>query len=403
MIKRLFLVAAAFCFLSLGSPAQHRRIPSYPFARLDLNRIQYPSGKSPEFELFLRKLDTLATYSSGSVRILHVGGSHVQAGIWTQQLRRNLLSMRYGMDGGRGMVFPFNAAGTNTPAGYVSRSAGEWSYFRCLKDGGEPLGVTGMAVSTADTAAVVMIDMTEQNPREWAPGFTFKSVDILGHGTASPVVVLGRDTVEGVWNGWKYHFDLPHYSEYLQVRFRGMPGEFTLKGIYLDKPCGGLTVSECGVNGASTRSWLSCSEFGRDIELVRPDLVIFSIGINDTQGVSFDSERFIANYRELVREVRAVNPRCAILFTTNNDSCRHRSDPNPFGIDQQQAFWRLADSENAAIWDLFEIMGGMGSSSDWLAAGLMKSDLVHFTASGYDLLGDLLFNAIMDASRKRGR
>ena len=30
----------------------------------------------------------------------------------------------------------------------------------------------------------------------------------------------------------------------------------------------------------------------------------------------------------------------------------------------------------------------------------MRGDRVHFTPAGYDLLGDLLFNAIMDARRR---
>ena len=57
MKKGLFLILAIF--LALTVSAQHRRIPYYGFARFDRNRIQYPSGKSPDFDLFLRKLDTV--------------------------------------------------------------------------------------------------------------------------------------------------------------------------------------------------------------------------------------------------------------------------------------------------------------------------------------------------------
>ena len=81
MKKGLILILALF--LALTAAAQHRRIPYYGFARLDRNRIQYPSGKSPDFDLFLRKLDTLSVYGKASVRVLHVGGSYVQGGTWT--------------------------------------------------------------------------------------------------------------------------------------------------------------------------------------------------------------------------------------------------------------------------------------------------------------------------------
>ena len=42
-------------------------------------------------------------------------------------------------------------------------------------------------------------------------------------------------------------------------------------------------------------------------------------------------------------------------------------------------------------------MGGYGSMARWEEAGLAQSDKIHFTPAGYKLVGDLLFDAIMDA------
>ena len=67
------------------------------------------------------------------------------------------------------------------------------------------------------------------------------------------------------------------------------------------------------------------------------------------------------------------------------------------------AFARLAVSYDAALWDVFDIMGGLGSIESWEAAGLARGDRVHFTGQGYDLLGDLLFNAIVDAWKEEVR
>ena len=88
--------------------------------------LQFPGGESEEFDLFLRKLDTLLDTGKGDLRVLHVGGSHVQAGTWTDRLRAHFLALRYGLDGGRGLVFPFSAAGTNTPISYSSSYTGNW-------------------------------------------------------------------------------------------------------------------------------------------------------------------------------------------------------------------------------------------------------------------------------------
>lgn len=393
-MKRLSLIV--FLLLVLWPAAArvcpHRRVPRYDFARFERNALQFP-GSPADFDLFLHKLDTLVVTGRGNVRILQVGGSHVQGGTWSDQLRRNLLAMRYGMDGGRGLVFPFAAAGTNTPSSYQSSCSGSWTYSRCLKPESR-LGLTGMAVSTSDTAATVFIDLAERERRAWSQTYMFRSVDVLGYGSLEPVLVMGRDTVAGVRRGARWHYDLPHYADYVRVGFRGFPGQYTLTGLYLDRPSSGLTFSEVGVNGAATGSFLKCEDFRRDLALVAPDLVIFSIGINDIQGTDFDARHFVDNYARLVREVRSVNPHCAILFTTLSDSYRHHV-PNRFGAEATRALYELASRYDAALWDLFDIMGGLGSIDAWHEAGLAAGDHVHFTPEGYRLLGDLLFNAIM--------
>ena len=371
-----------------------RRMPRYPFIPADRNVLQFPGGESEEFGIFLRKLDTLLDTGKGDVRVLHVGGSHVQAGTWTDRMRARFLALRYGLDGGRGLVFPFSAAGTNTPVSYSSSYTGNWEKTNCLKPDCV-LGLTGMAITANDTSARVAVDLLPRELHLHQPRYTFNRVDVLGDGTLEPVLLLqGKDTLRGVTGHGLTHFDLPYYTDWVQVAFAGGPGRYTLRGLYLDKPNTGFTMVEAGVNGAATNSWLKCDEWEEDLRRVKPDLVIFSIGINDIQG-DFDPTRFKANYRQLIRKVRRVNPHCAILFTGINDSWRKRS-VNPHTPACEDAFEALAREFKAVYWDWFGIMGGMGSMAAWQQAGLAQSDKIHFTAEGYKLLGDMLFEALMD-------
>ena len=377
-------------------PLQGRR---YPFVRVERNVVQYPAGDSPEFRTFLRKLDTLVVMGKGSVRVLHIGGSHVQGGTWSSRLRNNFLALRYGIDGGRGLVFPFSTTGTNTPAGYTTTCAGNWESTRCLKPD-RTIGLAGVAATAMDTSARAAIDLLPREMHIMQQRYTFNRVSLMGYGDCEPVLLLSKkDTLWGVREGALWKFNMPCYMDWLQIGLSATSsGTYTVEGVYLDKTRGGFTYSEAGVNGASTTSWLKSDDREDNLRVVMPDLVIFSIGINDIQGTDFNAERFKNNYRELIRKVRRVNPRCAIFFSGINDSS-NRYGVNGHTAAVEEAFRDLAREYRGAFWDMYDVMGGYGSMAVWMEAGLAKSDEVHFTADGYRLLGDLMFDAIMSCGR----
>ena len=384
-MKRLLLTLLLFVPLVAGGT-------HYPFVQKELNTLQEPAGSSPTYEVFLSKLDTLIRTGGADVRILHVGGSHVQGGTWSDRLRRHFLSLRYGADGGRGLVFPYAAAATNTPAGYSSSCSGNWEYSTCTRPGDAALGLTGMAVVAKDTSARAVIDLIPRETHLLQTRYAFRQVTVLGEGTMEPVLLLGKkDTLRGR----EGRFLLPYYTDWVQLAFAGR-GSYTLRGLYLDRPSRGITYSEAGVNGASTTSWLRCSLWEKELRLVHPDLVIFSIGINDIQGADFDVQRFKDHYRQLIKSVRRANPRCAILMTGINDSWRRR-EVNEHTEEVQKACRELARECRGVFWDWYGVMGGHESMAKWQEAGLAQGDKVHFTATGYRYLGDLLFEAIYNS------
>lgn len=397
-MKRLILsILLLVCVLPLGG----RRVPYSPLVQFQYNVLERPAGSSPAFDIFLRKLDTLVNTGGGSVRVLHVGGSHVQGGSWSNRLRQNFLSLRYGMDGGRGLVFPYSAAMTNTPSGYSSSFSGNWESFNCLKNQEVELGLTGVAVMARDTSARVVVDLLPREAHLLQQRYTFRSVEVLGEGEMQPVLLLqGRDTLRGDAVQGRFHFDLPFYTDWVSLAFEGK-GRFLLRGLYLDKPGDGFTYSETGINGAATQSWLRCTRWEDDLRFVKPDLVIFSIGINDIQGNDFDVDRFKARYRELILQVHHANAYCAILFTGINDSWRKGKQPNEHTAAVQQAFRELARECAGVFWDWYQVMGGYGSMARWQEAGLAQADKIHFTPAGYRFLADLLFDAFMDCYTPR--
>ncbi|MBR1927238.1 MAG: hypothetical protein IJ840_05765 [Bacteroidales bacterium] len=390
----------------MSAQTVRKELPDLEFARFGLDKIVF-LGDSAAFEKAFAKMDGALLTGSGNFRILHIGGSHVQGGTLTRQFRNNLLALGDGIDGGRGMVFPYTAAKTNTPSCYRSRYEGEWEATKnTTRDLPRRLGLTGMAVTTSDPAASVKIVLKARNATPADPDFRFDRLNVLGYasdGELFPVVVTNSgDTLAGVRNEaascWSYMLPTPQDS--VKVAVAGSGGDLTLTGIYLDNDSPGISVTGIGVNGAAVPSYLRCEDFERDLMMVKPDLVILAIGINDASGNNFSQDEFIARYKTLVKRIRLANPDCALLFVTNNDSFRRVRrrvySVNRNGLEAQEAFFRLCQDCGGGYWDLFGIMGGLGSMKKWEEAGLARRDKIHFTDEGYAIIGDLLYNAFME-------
>ena len=385
-----------------------KSVPNYKFAHFKRNTLLYP-GDSLAMERFFQKMDSVVFFGEGNVNIMHIGGSHVQAGVFTQQFRDNLLSISPDLIGGQYFVFPFSTGGTNNPTHYKVSSTGTWTYCRnaVRKETDKRMGLAGAAITTDDPTATVSIMTREKYPTDLTPDFDFNKVTVIGFSETKNVVpVLGYNgkTIHGQYDKRKsaYTFSLPDFTDSICIQFNSVPGEFTLTGILLENDMPGISVHGVGVNGASVPSYLRCDDFERDLKLIRPDLIIFSIGINDASEKDFEKNAFKRNYDELIRVIRRVNPDCALLFMTNNDSYKKVKvkrktyyEVNLNGKIVEDAFIEMGKKYNAAVWNQFDIMGGLKSMQTWEEAGLAKKDKVHFTNEGYRLLGDLFYNAFI--------
>ena len=158
-----------------------KAVPNYDFAHFERNQILYP-GDSLAMERFFQKMDSVIFLGEGNVSIMHIGGSHVQAGVFTQQFRDNLLSISTDLIGGQNFVFPFSAGGTNNPSHFIVRSTGEWSYCRnaVRRETDKRMGLAGAAITTTDSLATVSIMTREKNPTKYSPRFDFNKVTVIG-------------------------------------------------------------------------------------------------------------------------------------------------------------------------------------------------------------------------------
>lgn len=365
-------------------------IPELSGIRLDSNRLDFPASQE-RFDAFRNRLQD----STVRLNILHIGGSHVQAGIFSHRLRQHF-------GAARGLLFPWKATRTNAPTDYSLTHTGLWTRCRCLeREPSVTLGLSGAAVITSDSAASLRLDL----PAEYA----FSRLRLLGEveGAALPYLMTDDgDTITATRCDGDYLFDLTDTRSACTLAFGGMTdgARFTLRGLFPEN-AHRITYTESGVNGASVPSWLRCTLLEDELRRTCvPDLVIFGIGINDANVplMSFDPEAFKANYRQLMATLQRVNPEVCFLFITNNDCFlnvrRQRRTYNRNTQKVEQAMMDLARESNGAVWNQFRIMGGYGSSNRWVMAHLMNRDHIHFLRPGYELLADLLYNAIANGN-----
>lgn len=415
--KTLLTSLALLCSLSPALWAQPlKHVPydsSRSFIRYDRNQLRIGKDSSL-LNAFFDKWLRMAETGEGSISIVHLGSSHVQAGTFPHQVRTNLLKAYPNRVGGRGMTFPYSAAKKcNNPPDYIVHCKEPMELCRCVYNPpSKQLGLCGIAVTARDTTACIDIALRNEGidyKTNQVVIFGYQS-DSLPHDTALVPLLNyeGREIAPSYVDPAtrRYVFNLAHQTDSFRIVLPCNKGQmFTLTGVCLDNRSNGFTYHSIGVNGASLGSYVDkCPFFTKDLRLLRPDMVILGIGINDAHGPTFDSAAFHAKYRQLTDSIRSASPNCVFVFATNNDSYRRvgrSSVANARALEVRDVMYQLAEETKGAVWDQFEIMGGLKSMTQWRDAKLGQRDRIHFTRAGYELLGNLLTNALFDAANHR--
>ena len=398
-------MTSVFLLLSLCCGAQQPvELPQYPFVFYDANNLRFDTS-SPSMNTFFHKWQSVVDNHQGNVNIVHIGGSHVQAGTMSNTIRCNLMHAYPDLVAGRGMIFPYSAAAKcNNPRDYRVHCIQKVVLTRNIyKEHTYPLGLCGIAITAIDSLTEIAIEMNEPSI-----DYATSRIILFGHSDEGvvPQLSIANRTIFPSYADTRtdrFVFNLSHSTDTFAVLLPCKNGEkFTLTGICLENRRSGFSFHSIGVNGAAVPDYMRCQNLVRDLRMLRPDMVVFGIGINDASGTDFDTAAFRSNYLTLIDSIRSINPDCAFVFITNNDSFRrkrrNRYEVNRNGLLAREVFYRLADDTQGAVWDQFEVMGGLKSMEKWFKAKLAQKDRVHFTQAGYELVGNLFSNALFEAA-----
>lgn len=385
----LTLVFGLLCF------SVYSQVPS--FVNLEKSKLYFGKDSS-EFMKFYAKIDELREGKRNKVTVVHFGGSHIQAGFWTEVLMDGFQGLG-NFKGGGTYIFPFQIVKTNSPNFFRSFTTGKWVRKRSAlaKEMCDNLGMSGMAGITNDSANTFGFKLQANNHHQsfnslrvyhnFNPSFEFSIANQTG-----THFIRTDDRAKG-YTEFEFETFIDSVNFEL-VRKDTIIKDFMLKGFSIENSNPGVYYAAIGVNGASTASYLRCQSFVNELATIPPDLVIFSIGVNDTHDMNFSKERFIANYDSLITLVKQASPNCTFLFNTTTDNFIRRKTANKRPIKAQEAAYELMQKHNGAVYDLYAVMGGYKSIYKWYKAGLASKDRVHFNGRGYRILATLMFDAI---------
>lgn len=420
----------------------------------DKNDIQNTSA----LVAFYERLYQLEQTKQGNLNIVHIGDSHIQADLFTAQMR-NKMQDSFG-NAGFGFTFPYSVAKTNNSAPIRFTASGDFQSVRNLyADTSRPVGLSGIALETKSNNFVIQLEVKD-------PKYNFTRLKIITPQNADlfDVSVSSKNTIietkvpkrvthkvkpgevlGGIAD--KYNVSLKALkkanglksdlirdgkvltipSKQLQPRFitktefvpidlsptifsndfqtekplnkiaivpNQQINEFALNGLILGNNQAGVTYSGIGVNGAKSSDYNKFPLFFEQLKALQPDLIIISLGTNE----SFDkqtADQYFSQLDQMITTIKAKTPLATILVTTPPPSVLHRKYTNTFIEDYAQKIKSSAHETGYAVWDLFEVFGGNKNIFKNAAKGLMARDKVHYSKAGYEKQADLFFEAFL--------
>ena len=343
-------------------------------------------------------MDELKYGKRSKISVVHMGGSHVQGGIWSNIFISNLQN-DFKTSGGGYFAFPYKIAKTNSQPYATSFTNGKWK--RCRAVGKEyclPLGMNAMSINTNDSSNYFGAAISKNSVcRNFNVVRVYHNFNKSFEFTFSPKNNLLADRTDNEKMGYT-SFRLSTSLDSVMfdlLRKDSLQKDFIVYGFSLENELSpGFYLAGLGANGATSSSYLRCADLIPQLQSLDADLMILSLGVNDTQSKSFAKDEYIEHYDSLISFAKKANPGVAIILTTTTDNYIKRKTPNKRTVQARDAMFELMERHDLAVWDLFSLMGGYKSISQWYKAGLASKDKVHFTAKGYILLGNLMFEAL---------
>ncbi len=400
-MKGKLLFCFAFSLLSLFSLSAQDTIAFMPSPTLDFIKREVNVIHNNELLFpFYEQLIELKQGNTSVVNILHIGDSHIQADYLSGAIR-TLLQQEFG-NAGLGLTFPGRAVRTNESSSIYSSSKGTWESYKITSlQNKYPIGIGGAILTTRSIGDAITIRTTSPdyhfNRMTLFFDKDFSSYTIQVKDSAGRVLAVAGSFTEEVFpNVSKLILPFPIAEVHLETnQTLSMQKRLILHGVSLENSKPGIRYHITGMNGARYRHYLSSPEFLHQSAALEATLIIISLGTNEASDHPNLDPGLDSQITQLVSELKKVNPGSIILLTTPPDFFKRKTHRNPGVRTIRNKIIEAAKTSHLPYWNLYEVAGGNHSADRWKKWDLLQRDGIHFTKNGYDLQGQLLFDAII--------
>lgn len=362
---KLFLILIIYKILLVNNYAFAGKLDScaYSFLKCDKNLIENDSALS----YFFSKLQLVENKKESKVDVIHFGDSHVQADLFTGKVR-NLVQAQFG-NGGIGIAIPHQLAKSNQSYLYKYQSKNNWTTKRITR------------LKTYDSLQWGQVSICSDSIIELLFRCKAKRATVFFHADHYNVDVstLSNDTL------WLR-----------AIKKDTLQNSFQLNAIKAYSCDTGIVYSSIGYNGAEYKHFNRNRDWSQVLS-TQEDLYVFSLGANEANATRVDTVKFILQVDSLLKMVRTANSKASILITGPGDGYRKKKIKNQNTLKITQALSTYCQQNNIAFYDWLAVMGGVGSIAKWQKAGLASPDKIHLVKRGYELQGEMLYQAIMNA------
>ena len=327
------------------------------------------------------------------VRVVHYGDSQIEEDRITATVRQQLQALYGG--GGVGLIPLHQTIPTRT----VKQSLTIRDELITPKNGPKRYLVYGPKNQQRDTSLYGPMGQVALMDTLWRKGSDSLSLHIEPYGKLtsanyfSRVRVLKTDSI-AVNGRYGNILTFPDSTTRCDLEFTG---QGDIYGISLETPTG-IIMDNIPMRGGSGNVFtqMSASQLTRFFRETNTRLIILQFGGNVMPWA--DTPERVKGYaysmRKQIRYLRNCAPEASILFVGPSDMSiivegeRTSYEMLPL-MDEQLA--RMAQAEGIAYWSLYKAMGGWNSMIEWAENGLAASDGVHFTRSGANKAGNMLW------------